>query len=66
MYKNALLGYELCVLPAFSFTVQIPAFYAKYQSLYAKVSILLYKWLAFYSYFPVWVHTREHRPIRPS
>ena len=53
-------------MPTFSFPVQIPDFYAKYWSLYAKVSVLLSKWPTFYSKFLVWPHTREHRPVWPS
>ena len=57
-----IISYVFC--PAFSFLVQIPAFYAKSQSLYAEVSVLLSKWSAFYSEFIVWLSTCDCRTVR--
>ena len=45
--KNALLDYKICMLPEFSFPVQIPAFYAKSWSLHPEVSMLISKWPGF-------------------
>ena len=65
-YINALLDYKVCVLPTFYFPVRIPDFCAKSRSLYAEVSMLLSKWLDFYSKFIFWVHTRVCHPVRLS
>ena len=62
-YKNALLDYNLCVCPAFSFLVRIPGFYDEPWSLYTKFSVLLYKWSAFYSKVLVWARTHEYSPV---
>ena len=54
----------MCVCPAFSFLVQIPVVYAKYRSLYAKISALLSKWPGFYSKILVLERTRKCRTVR--
>ena len=60
------MDYKLCVCPVFSFPVQIPAFYYKYRSLYAKASVILSKCPGFYAKVPVWVRTRECHPVHLS
>ena len=57
------MDYKICMLPLFLFSIQISDFYAKLLSLYAKISVLLSKWPAFYSRFLVWVCTCERRPF---
>ena len=58
-----ILYYKLYVLSAIFFPVQIRAFYAKYRSIYVKVSVLLLKWSALYSNIIVLFHTYERRPV---
>ena len=55
----------MCVLPEFLFPVKIPAFYIKYRSLYADISVMPYKWYTFYFECPFWVYTCDCRPVWP-
>ena len=41
------MDYKVCVRPAFLLPFQIDNFCADYRSLYAKVSMILYKWPVF-------------------
>ena len=59
------LDHKLCVLPVFLFPVQIPNFYVKSQSLYAKFPVLISRWSTFYAKVLLWVHTHERCPVRP-
>ena len=54
------------LLPAFLFPVQIPAFYAKFWSLYANVSVFPSKWSVFYYYFILWVSNLDRHHVRSS
>ena len=63
--KNSLLGYKLCLCPAFLFPVWIPVFCAFSRSLHAKVFVILSKWPDFHAKVLIWLWTHDLHPVHP-